>query len=140
MLKQTLHLALMLLLPATLLAAEQEALNGFTADSSAWQRALESKLKAALKPENAEALLKELTSRPHMAGTEGARITAEFIKNQLIQYGLPAEIQSYQAFLPAPVSVSVEMIEPLRETIPTTEDRIEQDPFTEEVERHPGWV
>lgn len=121
-------------------ADQQEPLDGFTRESSAWQIEFESKLKGSLKPANAERLLKELTSRPHLAGTEGARITAEFIKSELVRYGLPAQIQTYQAFLPAPVSVSVELVAPVRETIPTTEDRIEGDPYTEQVSEHPGWA
>ena len=138
--KRIMTIASILLLAAISPAEQTEPLDGFTAESSVWQQQFESKLQASLKPANAERLLKELTSRPHRAGTEGARITAEFIKNQLIKYDLPAEILTYQAFLPSPVSVSVELTSPVHKTIPTTEDRIEGDPFTETVEQHPGWA
>ncbi len=122
-------------------AANQEppALNGFAPESSVRQWNVEKQLTTILKPENAEKHLRWLTSRPHRTGTEGARITAQYIKEQLSGYGLPAEIQTYQAYLPAPVSVSVELVAPVREAIPTTEDRIEGDEFTEHVAEHPGW-
>ncbi len=95
-------------------AANQEPppLNGFAPESAQRQWNLEKQLTAILRPENAEKHLRWLTSRPHRTGTDGARITAEYIKEQLTGYGLPAEIQTYQAYLPAPVSVSVELVVP----------------------------
>ncbi len=116
-----------------------DSIAGFLQTSSARQLDYEMKMKSTLKPENAERLLKELTSRPHRAGTEGARITAQYIMEQLKSYGLSAEIQTYQAYLTAPVSTSVEMLAPKQESIPTTEDPIEGDPFTDFVKDHPGW-
>ncbi len=132
-------LTLLILYSTSLIAENVDPLDGFAPASSAWQLDFESRLKATLKPENAERLLQQLTSRPHRAGTEGARITAQYIKEKLLEYGLPAEIVTYQAYLPAPVSVSVEFLAPVTEMIPTTEERIEGDPFTDQVKEHPGW-
>lgn len=121
------------------IAEVSDPLDGFSPASSSRQAAFENLLTETLKPKNAENHLRWLTSRPHRAGTEGARITAEYIKEQLLEYGFPAEIETYQAYLPAPVSVFIELQAPVREVIPTTEDQIESDPFTANVQEHPGW-
>jgi len=132
--------AIFFVIISTFSVSEEPAkLRGFTTAAASRQLQLEDQLKSTLKPENAEKQLQFITSRPHRVGTEGARITAEYIKDQLISFGLPAEIKTYTAYVPAPVSVSVELLTPVRESIPTTEDRIEGDEFTDHVAEHPGW-
>jgi N-acetylated-alpha-linked acidic dipeptidase len=138
------NIALILLILLTLAAGlpskdETQNLTGFSPNSAQRELNLEEQLKTILKPANAENHLRWLTSRPHRTGTEGAHITADYIKQQLDSYGLPAEIQTYTAYLPAPISVSIELVAPARESISTTEDRIEGDEYTEHVAEHPGW-
>jgi len=124
---------------ASVAVPEDIPLTGFAPKSSARELDFEKQLTATLKPGNAEKYLQWITSRPHPAGSEGARITAEYIKQQLIADGLNASIETYPAFLTAPVSTSIELVAPVSESIPTTEDRIEGDEFTEHVAEHPGW-
>jgi len=112
---------------------------GFSPDSSRRQDEIEALLQAKIAPARIEEHLRWLTSRPHRTGTEGARITADYLLERLREYGFEAGLVRYDAYLPAPISVAIEMVEPIRETIPTTEDRIEGDPFTEHVDEHPGW-
>ena len=118
---------------------ESRVLDGFSAGTSARQLDYEARIAAELSPKNAELFSRELTSRPHLAGTEGARITAQYIKDQLHKSGLPAEIVEYTGYLSEPVSISIELVQPVREQIPTTEDRIASDPFTDAIAKHPGW-
>jgi len=112
---------------------------GFSPDSSRRQEEIESLLQAKIAPARIEEHLRWLTSRPHRTGTVGARITADYILEALRQYGFEAELVRYDAHLPSPVSVAIELLEPVQQTIPTTEERIEEDPFTDYVEEHPGW-
>ena len=63
----------------------------------------------------------------------------EYLQETLESFGIPTETVRYDAYLPAPVSVSLELLEPLIESIQTTEDRIEADPYTEATDLHPGW-
>ena len=100
---------------------------------------METRIAESISPARIEQHLQWLTSRPHRAGSDGARMTADYILQQLKDYGLQAEMVRYDAYLPAPVSVSIQLTQPVQEEIPTTEDRIEGDPFTEHVEEHPGW-
>ena len=112
---------------------------GFSPDASRRQDEIESILQEKIAPARIEEHLRWLTSRPHRTGTEGARITADYLLERLREYGFETELVRYDAYLPAPVSVAIDMLEPTRETIPTTEDRIEGDPFTAHVGEHPGW-
>ncbi|MCI0612133.1 hypothetical protein L0244_04005, partial [bacterium] len=114
-------------------------LDGFSAESSKTQLLYEKQLRDFISTQTIENHLKWLTSRPHRTGTEGARITAEYLLQQLKQFGFQTEIVQYDAYLPAPVSVEIQLTKPVQETIPTTEEKIEGDPFTEFVNEHPGW-
>jgi N-acetylated-alpha-linked acidic dipeptidase len=117
----------------------EETLRGFSPGSTLAQRSLEQRIRAGLSAARIEAHLRWLTRRAHPAGSEGARLTAEYLHRELKSYGFDTETVRYDAYLPAPVSVSLELLEPVRATLPTTEERIESDPFTHGADRHPGW-
>ncbi|MFQ5789648.1 MAG: M28 family peptidase [Acidobacteriota bacterium] len=114
-------------------------LTGFSHRSTMRQKELEARLKALLSPRRVEEHLRWLTRRPHRTGSEEARLTAEYLHQRLKAWGFETETVRYDAFLPAPVSVFVELVEPIEEGIPTVEDRIAEDPFTQDVGDHPGW-
>jgi len=118
----------------------EEALRGFSPDSTTVQRALEGRIRAGLSAARIEAHLRWLTSRAHPAGSEGARLTAAYLQRELESYGFATETVRYDAHLTAPVAVSLELLEPVRAKLPTTEERIEADPFTHAADRYPGWA
>ena len=120
-------------------AEDITVLDGFSPEASTKQLQFEKMLKDSISPQTIENHLKWLTSRPHRTGTEGARITVEYLLQQLKHFGFQTEIVQYDAYLPAPVAVEIQLTKPVQETIPTTEEKIEGDPFTEVVNEHPGW-
>jgi N-acetylated-alpha-linked acidic dipeptidase len=122
------------------LPAGEEGLRGFSPAATLAQRSLERRIRAGLSAARIEAHLRWLTRRAHPAGSEGARLTAEYLQRELESYGFATETVRYDAYLPAPVSVSLELLEPVRGKLPTTEERIEADPFTHGADRHPGWA
>jgi N-acetylated-alpha-linked acidic dipeptidase len=138
-LKIVLSCVFLLLFSARPHGHESAVLMGFSQESGARELQMEQRLKDELSPQKAEEHSRWITSRPHRAGTEGARITAEHIQQRLQEYGIPSEIVRYDAYLPAPVSVSVELVAPVAESLPTTEDPIHEDPFTKDALQHPGW-
>jgi N-acetylated-alpha-linked acidic dipeptidase len=117
---------------ATPLAAPQapagpSALRGFTAERAAAQRALEEKLQRIPNAEGAEKHLRFLTSEPHMAGTDGSRRVAEYIREQFRQFGLETEMKTYKVWLPQPKEVRLELVSPERKTLATQEDAYDAD-------------
>ena len=118
---------------------EPEVLEGFSSQSSAWQLRCEASFKTLLSPQRMGEHLERLADRPHMAGSEGTRRVVDYLHRQLSTFGFETETVRYDGYLPAPVSVSIELIEPVAVSLPTTEDRIAGDPFTEDVATHPGW-
>ena len=118
---------------------EPVVLEGFSPESSAWQQQCEALLEDLLSPQKMEEHLEHLADRPHLAGSEGTRRVVDYLHRQLSSFGFETETVRYDGYLPAPVSVSVELVEPVVESLPTTEDRVADDPFTEDVAAHPGW-
>jgi N-acetylated-alpha-linked acidic dipeptidase len=120
-------------------AQDPEPIEGFSIESTKKQLQFEERLKQSISPSRIEEHLKWLTSRPHRTGTEGAKITADYLFQHLKKFGLQVEMARYTGYLPAPVSVEIQLTKPVQEKIPTTEDRIEEDSFTQHVDEHPGW-
>lgn len=139
-------LFLSLILGAGLLAAcsgddaeRAPSLRGFAPAAAAAQVAYEDQLVQRISPERIGEHLEFLTSRLHTAGTEGGRVTAQYVHDQLVEYGWDAEIIRYDAWLTLPVETSIELVAPQHETIPTTEQIVPGDPFTQDAAQHPGW-
>src|SRR5262245_21542162 len=128
--KKILAIIFILFVSVITTAEDFVVLDGFSSESSRKQLQFEKLLQDSISPQTIENHLKWLTSRPHRTGTEGARITAEYILQHLKQFGFQTEMVEYDAYLPAPVSVEIQLTKPVQETIPTTEEKIEGDPFT----------
>ena len=119
---------------------EAPLLRGFTQAGSATQQTIETRLRGEISPARIQTHLEWLASRLHTAGTEGGRLTAEYVREQLQEFGWDAEIVAYDAWLTLPRAVSMEMVAPTPQVIPTTEDPVPGDPYTEDVSEHPGWI
>ncbi len=120
-------------------AQETDPFAGFSPGAASRQLEIERRLRTSISPDRIRGHLKWLSSRPHLPGSEGTRLTVQYLQETLESYGIPTETVRYDAFLPAPVSVSLELLEPVAESIQTTEDRIAADPYTQTVDLHPGW-
>ncbi|MBI3671126.1 MAG: M28 family metallopeptidase [Acidobacteria bacterium] len=94
------------------------------------ERELEQKLQRLPSSESAERTLRILTSTPHMAGTDGSRRVAEFIRDQLRSYGFEAELVRYRAWLPQPTEVKLELVQPETKALGTPEEPFESDKDT----------
>lgn len=136
---QALGLVVLLAPGSPAVRASDAELVGFSPESAARQRELESRIREAVSPARMEVHLEWLTRRPHPPGSEGAHRTADYLHRELASYGLRTEKVEYVGYLPQPVTVEIELLEPVREALPTTEERIAGDPFTASAAEHPGW-
>jgi N-acetylated-alpha-linked acidic dipeptidase len=118
---------------------EPRRLDGFSAGSASIEIDYEARLRAQLSSRRIEEHLRWLSARPHPPGSEGSRLTAEYLHRQLEAYGFRTETVRYEGYLPAPVSLSLELLEPEARPLPTTEPTIAGDPFTTDAAAHPGW-
>ncbi len=90
----------------------QERIKGFYLKNAKKELALENKLKQIPSSIEMEKNLRLLTEEPHIAGTAQDYETAKFVRNRLIQYGIPAELDEYEVYLSYPVQISLKMLEP----------------------------
>ncbi len=100
-----------------------EPLLGFAPGSHEAERRVESKALAVPSPEKARSWLRTLTEEPHVAGTPADRDTAEFVRDQLRDWGWAADLVEYEVLLnyPWPESVELKLIRPDLESLPVTE-------------------
>ncbi|HEX6200279.1 MAG TPA: folate hydrolase, partial [Thermoanaerobaculia bacterium] len=123
-------LVLVPLLAAPLPAAEPSAepLLGFTAESSAAQRELESRFDALLQKDNLRAWLERLAARPHPVGSPWGKENAEFMAELFRSWGYETRIEEFRVLFPTPKVRRVEMLEPTPFTAALEEPAIPEDP------------
>jgi hypothetical protein len=80
--------------------------------------------------------LQNYTSVPHVAGTESDRIQAKWTRDKFTEFGIPnAEIKTYYPLLNYPISHRLAIVsgpEYLRYNATLKEDRVDEDPSTED--------
>lgn len=109
---------------------EDQAIRGFSPEHSATERALEQKLRDIPDPAHAESNLRQLTSEPHLAGTEASHRVALWLRDQYASYGFDAQIVNYNVWLAKPVEVKLELTAPEQKTLATPEAPIAEDKDT----------
>ena len=117
-----------LALPLVLLSAGNIAFRGFDPASARDEAQWEQQARAIPDAVNIRATIQKLSSQPHLAGTPGSKQTAEWILAQLKEYGLDADIETFDALLPTPHERALEMIEPTRFTAKLNEPAVASDP------------
>ncbi len=124
-------LALAFLVPCTTLAAQQ-TLTGYTPGNSQTQRRLEAVLQSVPDTASARRHIRELASTPHVAGTPAQMRTADYVLQQMAEFGLDTMRTEYRVFLPFQDSALVELVAPDRLRLDLTEPALPQDPATHE--------
>lgn len=115
--------------PAQQRETSAQALDGFSTDEAARERALEERFRSVPSPDSAREHLRRLTSEPHVAGTREDYETALYVRDRMRAYGLKADLKEYQVLLPSPKQPSIlELVSPRRERLKLQEDVVSQDP------------
>jgi len=83
---------------------------GFTPTRAKWQLEYERRLLALPRPEECDALSRELTRTPHLAGTDGGRRVADFVAAEFRKAGLKVETPTYDVLLSYPKSASLTIV------------------------------
>ncbi len=90
--------------------ASEPSIAGFTPKRSAWQREYEKGLLALPQPAECEAIHRELTRAPHIAGTEGNARVAEYLAAEYRKAGWDVEMPAYEVLLSYPKSAMLEIV------------------------------
>jgi N-acetylated-alpha-linked acidic dipeptidase len=108
-------------------ASIEKPLMGFTAESSARQRTLESRFDSMLKPDNLRDWMKRLSARPHHVGSPYDKENAEFIAAQFRSFGFDTAIEQFQVLFPTPKTRIVEMTAPQKFALKLNEPTLKED-------------
>jgi N-acetylated-alpha-linked acidic dipeptidase len=118
---------LAVLASATLLAAQQPALTGYSPAASQRQRAAEAEAIRRPAPERARAHSRVLSAEAHVAGTPGQARTRDYVIQQMRAMGLDTEVRTYNVYLPHATSARVWRVSPAARELPTAEPPIPGD-------------
>lgn len=105
-----------------------EAITGFAPNHAEAERALEQNFRSVPDQAHSEAILRHLTSEPHMAGTEASHRVALWLRDQYRSLGFDAEIVTYNAWLPIPREAQLELVAPERKILGSSEQPLKDDP------------
>jgi N-acetylated-alpha-linked acidic dipeptidase len=103
---------------------------GFSESRGVWERDYELHLLALPQPAECGALLREITSETHMAGTPGDERVADLIAREYRQAGLAVEMPTYDVLLSYPKSNHLEIVGEPEIRLGRGEEPIAADPDT----------
>src|SRR5207244_6567398 len=119
--------------PVTLAAkAEAPPLPGYTAAASSVEREWEAKFRAGIRLENMRAWMQRLSARPHHIGTAYDRENAEWILARFREWGLDAQIETFEVLFPTPKARMVELVEPTHFAATLQEPPVSLDPTSKQ--------
>jgi N-acetylated-alpha-linked acidic dipeptidase len=116
--------------------ASQEPIRGFPAALLAAQRAREAEARALPNRDTLAAHMERLTRGPHLVGTPASRAVAEALLARWRSFGVAAQIETFPARIPLPVSQVVELVSPERHAATLQEPGLPEDPAT----MAPGYI
>ena len=113
---------------------------GFSSTALVHERDSEAAFVKNLSIESISYLHREVTKRPHMAGSEASMAVAETIRKSLEIAGLVTEVHEFEVLLSTPKSIGVELTAPAREPLSVREPPDPLDPDSRNPELGPAFV
>ena len=107
-----------------------EILMGFDEAGSEKQRALEIRFDKHLDAKELDTWLRQLSAKPHHAGSKAGKEVAEVIAEMFTSWGFDTQIEQYYVLLPTPKLRRLELVSPARFTASLTEVSLIDDPST----------
>ncbi len=120
-------------------AADEQPLFGYSAESSRTERQWEERLRAIPSPDNLRAYMQKLSAHPHHVGSPADKDNAEWIAAKFKDFGLDTHIEQFDVLFPTPKERVVELVEggpkfvarlqePALPQDPTSNQQVEQLP------------
>ena len=95
----------------TRVSAEDQALAGYSAETSRSERQWEEKFREIPSPDNLRAAMQHLSARPHHVGSPYDKENAEWIAAKFKEFGFDAHIEQFDVLFPTPIERAVELVE-----------------------------
>jgi N-acetylated-alpha-linked acidic dipeptidase len=92
-------------------AADEQPLFGYSAESSRTERQWEEKLRAIPSPDNLRAYMQRLSAHPHHVGSPYDKDNAEWIAAKFKEFGLDTHIEQFDVLFPTPKERLVELVD-----------------------------
>ena len=105
---------LCLTLAAPALWSADAPLRGYSSEAARTQREWEAKFRAIPDPAALRAYMQRLSARPHHVGSPYDKDNAEWIAAKAKEWGLDAQIETFDVLFPTPKERALEMTEPTR--------------------------
>jgi N-acetylated-alpha-linked acidic dipeptidase len=120
-------------------SAAGDRLRGFDPVSQVKELKWEQEARAIPDPGRIRRAMERLSAQPHLAGTPQSKQTAEYLLEQLREFGLEAHIEQYEAMLPQPKSRELEMTAPVVFRAKLEEPAVSGDKSTSSPGMMPGF-
>src|SRR5881398_2525039 len=92
-------------------AADEQPLFGYSAESSRTERQWEEKLRAIPSTDNLRTYMQKLSAHPHHVGSPADKNNAEWIAAKFKEFGLDTHIEQFDVLFPTPKERVVELVE-----------------------------
>lgn len=114
-------------------SAQETAMVGFKEASAQAQRDLEERYDSHLKVDNLRRWMKQMTGRPHHAGSPKAKENAEFIAESFKEWGYETEIETFHVLFPTPKVRELVLLEPELFEAKLTEPTVDSDSVSQAI-------
>src|SRR5712671_5148462 len=96
------------------------------------QETVETKFRGSIDTANIRETMRRLSARPHHVGSPYDKDNAEWILARFREWGLNAQIESFEVLFPTPRERAVELMEPTRFTAKLEEPAVAVDPTSDQ--------
>ena len=117
----------------------QEAIRGFTPGELPQERKWEEQARRIPEPARVGSYMKQMSAKPHLAGTPGSKAVADYALGLMKQWGLDAHLEEYEALLPTPKTRLLEMVAPRAFRAKLVEPAIAADPTSSDTDEAPTY-
>ena len=107
--------------------AQTAPIRGFPADGLSDRIRLEERLRAIPDTARLREYMATMTETPHHAGSPASRAVAEYALGKFREWGLDAQLEVFEAYMPIPVARHVELVAPTRYVATLKEPAIPED-------------
>jgi N-acetylated-alpha-linked acidic dipeptidase len=121
-------LSLYLCAPVAFPADTSGPLRGYSNDSAKTERDWETKFRAIPDPANLRAYMERLSKRPHHVGSPYDKDNAEWLLSKFKEFGLDAQIETFDVLFPTPKERVLELLAPTKFTAKLAEPTVAVDP------------